>query len=98
MVGQEAWTRGMTAEMAVLNRLAVALAADSAVTIGRDESTKIFQSENKLFKLSSRKPIGLLIYNDNEFFGVPWKLIVKDFRLENGDDSRQTVFDWFTDF
>lgn len=57
----------MTAEVAVLNRSAVALAADSAVTLsGLDPASgvdKIFQNENKLFELSKNFPLGLMIYN-----------------------------------
>ncbi len=39
----------MTAEVAVMNTMAVALAADSAVTIGKG---KIYNTANKLFELS----------------------------------------------
>ncbi len=58
----------MTAEVAVINRGGVALAADSAVTIDRGGTVKIFQTENKLFELSETKPIGLMIYNNTDFF------------------------------
>ena len=49
----------MTAEIAILNREAVALAADSAVTIGF--GAKIYNSANKLFCLSYLHPIGVMI-------------------------------------
>lgn len=52
----------MTAEIAILNKSAVALAADSAVTMttGREEY-KVYQSANKLFALSKYHPVGLNI-------------------------------------
>jgi hypothetical protein len=69
----------MTAEVAVINRSAVALAADSAVTLsGRDprsQVAKVFQNENKLFELSKTHAIALMIYNATSFFDVPWEVI-----------------------
>ena len=40
----------MTTEIAVLNRLGIALAADSAVTISGGGTTKVFESADKLFE------------------------------------------------
>ena len=42
----------MTAEIAILNRNAVALAADSAVTLQLPGGQKIHKTVNKLFMLS----------------------------------------------
>jgi hypothetical protein len=84
----------MTAEVAVMNRVAVALAADSAVTLERGQTTKIFQSENKLFELSHLKPVGLMIYQSTQFFGVPWEVIIKEFRRDKGDSKCAKLFDW----
>lgn len=71
----------MTAEVAVLNRLGVALAADSAVTIGRD-ATKIFGSAEKLFQLSPSAPVGVMIYGNASFLGLPWETIIKTYRAQ----------------
>ena len=71
----------MTAEIAVLNQEAVALAADSAVT----GSAKIFQSANKIFALSKYRPVALMIYDNAQFLGVPWETIVKLYRRQLGD-------------
>jgi len=47
----------MTAEIAILNKSAVALAADSAVTIAvGSKEEKIFDTADKLFELSDRDP------------------------------------------
>ena len=52
----------MTAEAAVLNKSAVALAADSAVTVGNDGQEKIFNTANKIFTLSHQHPIGDVLW------------------------------------
>ncbi len=83
----------MTAEIAVLNRYAVALAADSAVTIGDGSTTKIFQSENKLFQLSEDQPIGIMLYNATSHYGIPWELIIKDFREKHKGFKADLLFD-----
>ncbi|HEY1474018.1 MAG TPA: hypothetical protein VGF53_08045 [Pseudolabrys sp.] len=84
----------MTAEVAILNRGAVALATDSAVTIGQ----KTYTTENKLFELSRTKPIGLMIYNSLDFYNYPWEVLIKDFRTANGDKSHSYVSDWAQTF
>jgi len=71
----------MTAEIAIMNKRAIALAADSAVTIsGSNQGQKIYNSENKLFMLSKYAPVGIMIYGDAEFMGIPWETIIKLFR------------------
>lgn len=81
-----------------MNRSAVALAADSAVTLsGSDSSssvTKIFQNENKLFELSRHHPVGVMIYNATTFFDVPWEVIIKDFRREIADTTCDHIYIW----
>lgn len=67
----------MTAEIAILNRTAVALAADSAVTIGRE---KVWKNANKLFSLSSYNDIGVMIFSTGDFCGVAWEIVLKQFR------------------
>lgn len=84
----------MTAEIAVLNRTAVALAADSAVTIGHGSTAKTYTSENKLFEISETKPIGLMIYNSLDFYGYPWEVLIKDFRKAKGNSGCDNVSDW----
>jgi len=71
----------MTSEVVVMNRLAVALAADSASTVrGPDGREKVWNSANKLFALSRCEPVGVMFYNDASLAGVPWETLVKDFR------------------
>ena len=55
-----------------MNRIGVALAADSAITAGR----KVHDSADKLFELSPSKPIAVMIYGSAMFARVPWDTIV----------------------
>jgi hypothetical protein len=76
----------MTAEIAVMNRVAIALAADSATTTFRDDpvkqekTAKIFNSADKLFQLDATSPIGVMVYNASSFMGVPWETVIKLYR------------------
>ena len=79
----------MTAEIAVLNKSAIALAADSAVTVEQfykgEIKEKVYNSANKLFTLSKFNPVGVMIYNTMTLGGVPWETLIKVFRKEIGD-------------
>lgn len=66
----------MTAEIAIMNKLAIALAADSAVTITKERGEKIYYTVDKLFCISKDHPIGLMIYGNAEFIGMPWETII----------------------
>jgi hypothetical protein len=71
----------MTAEIAILNKSAVVLAADSAVTISAGSNQeKIFDSADKLFELSSSDPIAIMVNNNMHFMEVPLQVIIKDYR------------------
>jgi len=72
----------MTSEIAILNKEAIALATDSAVTISMERGQKIFTSANKLFCLSKYYPVGIMIYGSATFMGIPWETIVKIYRNE----------------
>lgn len=72
----------MTAEIAILNRSTIAMAADSAVTIGarsRNGRKRVWKSTNKLFSLSPENDIAVMIYGTGDFCGVPWETIIKLF-------------------
>ncbi len=78
----------MTAEIAILNKSAVALATDSAVTIEKEDGpTRVYNSANKLFTLSKYEPVGVMIYGNVEFMGLPWETIIKTFRQSLGTKS-----------
>lgn len=85
----------MTAEVAVMNTMAVALAADSAVTMGKD---KIFNTANKLFELSRINSIGIMIYGAAQLMGIPWETIIKEYRSSIGCRCFETLEECANDF
>lgn len=84
----------MTAEVAILNKNAVALAADSAVTVGN----KVYPSVNKVFALSETKPIGIMVYGNSEILGTPWETIIKMYRQYLSNRSYSKLEGYFEDF
>jgi hypothetical protein len=85
----------MTAEVAVLNRNAIALAADSAVTIGE---SKVYNTVNKLFTLSKHHPVGIMIYGNADYMGIPWETIIKLYREDLGRKKFSTLGAYTRDF
>jgi hypothetical protein len=85
----------MTTEIAIMNKSAVALAADSAVTITmvgpEGRSHKVLNTANKLFSLSKHAPVGLMIYGNAGMLGIPWETIVKMYRKELARQEFDTV-------
>lgn len=88
----------MTAVVGILNKQAVAIAADSAVTIGGNGGRKIFNKANKVFTLSKRHPVGIMIYNSASFMGTPWETIIKIYRKQLGAVSFATLAEYEGDF
>lgn len=90
----------MTTEVAILNKSAVALAADSAVTIssGADSEKKIYNSVNKLFSLSKHHPVGIMIYDNANIMDVPWETLIKVYRKRLGKESKLSLQEYVDDF
>lgn len=84
-----------------MNRYAVALAADSAVTTtywqGGKRQTRYFKGANKIFSASNRYPVGLMIYDAAGLQGVPWEIIVKAYRSQRGDTPQNDLKDYAKD-
>jgi hypothetical protein len=87
----------MTAEIAIMNKTAVALAADSAVTIGHQDK-KIYNSANKLFTLSKYHPVGAMIYGSATFMSIPWETIIKIYRSKLGKQKFNTLKEYTDNF
>jgi hypothetical protein len=85
----------MTAEVAIINPHAVALAADSAVTVGRE---RVWKYANKLFSAGPQNDIGIMIYNSGDFLGVPWEVIVKEYRRRRGTKTFKRTSEFADDF
>ncbi|UXO70832.1 hypothetical protein [Pantoea dispersa] len=87
----------MTAEIAVFNSTALALAADSAVTINNNDFVKINNSANKLFELCKKHPVGIMIFNNSALAGAPWELLIKSYRQKNANTPKDTINDYVND-
>ena len=88
----------MTAEIAILNKNAVALAADSAVTIQKPGTQKIYNTANKLFMLSKYHPVGIMVYGTAELMGIPWETVIKIYREELGTSNFKRLIEFAEHF
>lgn len=87
----------MTAIVGVLNKHAIAVAADSAETVG--EGLKIYDKANKIFTLSKHHPVGIAIYNNAAFNSlIPWEIIIKMYRRQLGEKPFNTLKEYVSDF
>ena len=86
----------MTCEVAVMNKRGVALAADSAVTLG--DVQKIYHTAEKLFQLSSSAPVGIMTYGSADMMGVPWETVVKIYTRKLGERRFERLDQYAADF
>ena len=82
----------MTSEVLIMTPSAVAMAADSVVTIN---GNKTYEGVNKLFMLSKNPPMGIMIYNNANFITIPFETLIKDFREQIIDDETVNTVDDF---
>lgn len=87
----------MTAEIAIINKSAVALAADSKVTLTIGAQQKTYDTVNKLFSLSKTEPVGAMVYGNAEFMQFPWETILKEYRRRGPHRKFDTIFAWADD-
>ena len=83
----------------MINKSAVAIAADNAVTIKLLDSNqrlhkKIFNTANKVFALSKFAPVGIMVHNAMELGGIPWETLIKEYRKR----LSTTKFDYLEGF
>ncbi len=88
----------MTAEIVIMNKEAVAIAADSAITVSRGEGQKIITSANKIFALSKFQPVGIMVYGNADFMSIPWESIIKMYRKHLGKGSFANLGQYAADF
>lgn len=90
----------MTTCIAVMNRTAVALAADSTVSIPYRFGKKHFHGVSKVIPAHTRDPVGIMVYGSPDFAGIPWEVVIEEFREDNpaSRDSVEEHADRFFDF
>ena len=85
----------MTSEILILTPSAVALAADSAITI---ENRKTLNGVNKLFMLSNKPPMGMMTYNLSNFSNIPLETLIKEFRTKIKKEDLTSVIEFMDKF
>lgn len=85
----------MTAEIGILNKQGLVLAADSAVTIGNQ---RVFNTSNKVFTLGTNQFVGIMVYGNAEFMQHPWSLLFTEYKKSIGDCRKNTLEEYGKDF
>lgn len=85
----------MTAILGALNKHAVAIAADSALTIN---NKKVFNNTDKLFTLSKHAPVAIAFYNNVLLENVPWEILIKEYRKQLGTKKFSKLSAYADDF
>lgn len=86
----------MTVEVGILNKQGVALATDSAVTIGNGRG--YYNTANKLFALSKYQPVAIMLYSNAAFMECPLEIIIKEYRKKLKEDKFDTLKEYWDDF
>ena len=84
----------MTAEIVIMNKSTIAIASDSAVTIGGKVST----TAEKIFTLSKYAPVGIMIFDNASFMEVSWEVIIKKYRKELDKKVFNKLEEYVSDF
>ena len=84
----------MTAIVGILNKKGVAIAADSASTT----KNKIINSGNKMLRLSDVIPAAVMVVNNSTLATMPWEVIIRWYRKENGQNKFGNLLDCMDDF
>lgn len=85
----------MTTEVLMLNKDAVVIAADSAVTTGRDPHPRYSKAANKIFDVSIHGNVAATIFAAAEIDRVPWELVLKQFRRHDSGSPPLPALDGY---
>jgi hypothetical protein len=88
----------MTSEIAVLNQRAVALAADSAVTLVDGGLVAVRNDQRKLFNLIEGRPVGLMFFGVADVMGHPWELLIEHYQRKVKPQAFPRVADYAQSF
>ena len=70
----------MTSEIAVMNQRAVALAADSAVTLIDGGTVVVRNDQRKLYNLVEGRPVGVMFFGVADIMGHPWEHLIEHYQ------------------
>jgi ATP-dependent protease HslVU (ClpYQ) peptidase subunit len=85
----------VTAEIAIVNRTGIALAADSAVTVGRE---RVWKNSNKLFHLAPSTDVAIMVFGNGSHCGLPWEVVIKQYRKKLGRKKFDILTEYTQDF
>ncbi|MCL1993006.1 MAG: hypothetical protein FWG66_08670 [Spirochaetes bacterium] len=89
----------MTAEVAILNNQGVAIAADSAVTMSFHwGEKKTYYTTDKIFQISKKHPVGVMVYNQADFMGINWKILINEYSKQLGEKTFDTLEEYMKNF
>lgn len=88
----------MTSEIAVMNQRAVAMAADSAVTLTDGRKVVVRNEQRKLFQLVEKRPVGIMIFGVAEIMGHPWDHLFEHYSDRNGGATPAHLRDYGANF
>jgi hypothetical protein len=87
------WRYFVTCEVAVMNKRGIALAADSAVTLGNGK--KIYHTAEKLFSLAPSIPVAIMTFGAADMMSVPWETVVKIYAQKKLGNRRFDTLDQY---
>ncbi|MDE1987072.1 MAG: hypothetical protein KGJ53_12140 [Alphaproteobacteria bacterium] len=88
----------MTSEIAVMNQRAVALAADSAVTLIDGGTVVVRNDQRKLYNLVDGAPIGVMFFGVADMMGHPWEHLIEHFQKKGKSGALPHVRDYAAKF
>ena len=88
----------MTSEIALMNQRAVALAADSAVTLIDGGTVAVRNDQRKLFNLVKGNPVGLMFFGGADLMGHPWDHLIEHYEAKAQPGTLAHVRDYAAGF
>ena len=85
----------MTSEIIIVNKNAIVMAADSAVTVG---GSKTYTGVNKLFMLSNNPPMGIMIFGAADFENIPMETLIKEYHKKTDFNEKNDIISIKDDF
>lgn len=79
-----------------MNRRGVALAADSAVTLGNGK--KIYHTAEKLFAIAPGLPVAIMTYGAADIMDAPWETVIKMYAAKLGAQRFDTLEEYAANF
>jgi hypothetical protein len=88
----------MTSEIAVMNQRAIALAADSAVTLIGGGKVVVRNDQRKLFNLADGLPVGVMFFGIADLMGHPWEVLLEHYKKQIRPGNLPHVRDYAAQF